>query len=67
MRISNGNFHWWKKTKSLVCGVTHTGMLRRVNEGKPAVNQGCSSTGSYREIVENQSNKNHQKSISFFF
>lgn len=47
-----------KKKKSSLWGHTYCN-VKKVNEGKLDVNQGCSSTALCRETVENQSNKNH--------
>lgn len=54
MRISAGNFHYWEKKNNLSCGATHPRILKRLNQGKPAVNQGCNSAGTHRETVKNK-------------
>lgn len=53
MRISAGNFHYWKKI-NLSCGATHPRILKRINQGKPDVNQSCNSARTYRETVKNK-------------
>lgn len=49
--------------KNLSCGVKYPRVLKRLNQGKPAINQGCNSAGTCKKTVKNK--PNHKQNIAF--